>query len=158
MTAAQTFNLTDLDDSERVAWLRAHAVPTGERDGVTTWVMSDGSRVERVATMGAACFGTLPASPALPKPGQLSAGATAATITESEPETVWGTHGRDAQIVKVQGPRVTRYKLRCRASAYSIHGMFMETRVTAWFTSYIRAYDAAEAWSWRGETPQGDAA
>ena len=83
MTAAQTFNLTDLDDSERVAWLRAHAVPTGERDGVTTWVMSDGSRVERVATMGAACFGTLPASPALPKPGQLSAGATAATITES---------------------------------------------------------------------------
>ena len=152
MTAAQTFNLTDLDDSERVAWLRAHAVPTGERDGVTTWVMSDGSRVERVATMGAACFGTLPASPALPELGQF--------ITESEPETVCVTHGRDAQIVKVEGPRVTRYKVHCRASAADINlgSTYMETRVTAWFTSYIRAYDAAEAWSWRGETPQGDAA
>ena len=150
MTAAQTFNRTELTDADRVAWLRGHATAAGERDGVTTWVMSDGSRVERVATMGAACYGTAPASPALPELGQF--------ITESEPETVWGTHGRDAQIVKVQGPRVTRYKLRCRASAYSIHGMFMETRVTAWFTSYIRAYDAAEAWSWRGETPQGDAA
>ena len=90
-----------------------------------------------------------------PQTGQ-STGACAPDITETEIETVYGQHGRDAVIVKVEGPRITRYRLHCRASAYSIHGMYMDTRYTAWFTSYVAAFDAAEAWAYRGEIPEGD--
>ena len=64
---------------------------------------------------------------------------------------------RDAEIVTVEGPRVTRYKVRCRAASTSIHGRIMDTRHVAWFPAYLKAYDAAEAWAYRGEQPQGDA-
>ena len=33
---------------------------------------------------------------------------------------------------------------------------YMETRHTAWFPAYLKAYDAAEAWAYRGEIPEGD--
>ena len=41
---------------------------------------------------------------------------------------------------------MTRYKVRCRAASTSTSGRFMDTRHTAWFTAYLKAYDAAEAW------------
>ena len=64
---------------------------------------------------------------------------------------------RDAVLVTVEGPGVTRYKVRCRAASTSIHGRIMDTRHVAWFGSYLKAYDAAKAWAYRGEVPQGDA-
>lgn len=84
-------------------------------------------------------------------------GATVPHIRESEPETVHGQHGRDAQIVKVEGPRTRRHRLRCREQGTTIDGItYLDTRHTAWFMSYLRAYDAAEAWAWRGEVAEGD--
>ena len=80
------------------------------------------------------------------------------TIIETRIETVSGQHGRDAVLVKVQGPRVTTYKVHCRAASNSILGTLMDTRYAAWFDSYLKAYNAAEAWAWRREAPQGDAA
>ena len=65
---------------------------------------------------------------------------------------------RDAEIVTVEGPRVTRYKVRCRERVTTILGStLMDTRHVAWFPAYLKAYDAAEAWAYRGEQPQGDA-
>ena len=92
-----------------------------------------------------------------PQTGQ-STGACAPDITETEIETVCGQHGRDAVIVKVEGPRVTRHKVHCRAASTSTSGSrYMDTRYTAWFTAYLKAYDAAEAWAWRGEVPSTEA-
>ena len=71
------------------------------------------------------------------------------TIIETRIETVSGQHGRDAVLVKVQGPRVTTYKVRCRAASNSILGTLMDTRYAA--SSYLKAYNAAEAWAWRRE-------
>ena len=81
-------------------------------------------------------------------------------IVEKRKETVPASctvNDQDAVIVTVEGPRVTRYKVRCRAASTSTSGRFMDTRHVAWFTAYLKAYDAAEAWAYRGETPQGDA-
>ena len=79
------------------------------------------------------------------------------TITETRKETVPASctvQDHDAVIVTVEGPRVTRYKVQCRAR--STDGRIMDTRHTAWFTAYLKAYDAAEAWAYRGEIPEGD--
>ena len=64
MTAAQRFIRNDLDDAERVAWLREHARYEHTRCGYgsTEWTLPDGSRVERTAIAPArvAAWGTLP--------------------------------------------------------------------------------------------------
>ena len=64
MTAAQRFIRNDLDDAERVAWLREHARYESTRygSGSTEWTLRDGSRVERTASALArvAAWGTLP--------------------------------------------------------------------------------------------------
>ena len=83
------------------------------------------------------------------------------TITEKRRETVPASctvQDHDAVIVTVEGPRVTRYKVHCRAASTTVDGSrYMDTRHTAWFPAYLKAYDAAEAWAYRGEVPQGDA-
>ena len=82
------------------------------------------------------------------------------TITERRRETVPASctlQDRDAVIVTVEGPRVTRYKVHCREASTTEDGSrYMDTRYTAWFTAYLKAYDAAEAWAYRGEIPKGD--
>ena len=78
-------------------------------------------------------------------------------ITETVLETVPASctvNDHDAVIVTVKGPRVTRYKVRCRAASTSILGRIMDTRYVAWFPCYLKAYDAAEAWAYRGERPE----
>ena len=86
-------------------------------------------------------------------------------FTETRKETVPASctlNERDAVIVTELGPRETRYKVRCRAARTPSDGRILHTRHevlhVARFTSYLRAYDAAEAWAYRGEVPQGDAA
>ena len=65
---------------------------------------------------------------------------------------------RDAVLVTVEGPRVTRYKVQCRERVTTLLGStLMDTRHVAWFPAYLKAYDAAEAWAYRGEVPKGDA-
>ena len=83
-------------------------------------------------------------------------------IKETRKETVPASctlNERDAVIVTVEGPRVTRYKVQCRTASTSTSSgsRYMDTRHTAWFPAYLKAYDAAEAWAYRGEQPQGDA-
>ena len=82
-------------------------------------------------------------------------------IVEKRRETVPASctvHDRDGVIVTVEGPRVTRYKLLCRERVTTILGnTLMDTQHVAWFPAYLRAFDAAEAWAYRGEVPQGDA-
>ena len=64
MTASQRFIGNNLDDAERVAWLREHARHEHTRSGYgsTEWTLPDGSRVERTAIAPArvAAWGTLP--------------------------------------------------------------------------------------------------
>ena len=71
-------------------------------------------------------------------------------ITEvSEPETVEGQHQRDGVIHRVDYVGGRYYRLRCR----QLNGALMRVRYTASYLSYVHAYDAAEAWAWRGEVP-----
>ena len=81
-------------------------------------------------------------------------------IKERRRETVPASctlNERDAVIVTLTWPRETRYTVRCRAASTSSDGRIMATRHVARFTAYLKAYDAAEAWAYRGETPKGDA-
>ena len=79
-------------------------------------------------------------------------------LSVSEVEVVRGQHGRNALIQKIEGERSSaRYKVRCREQGRTCAGIaYMDVRITAWRTSYLSAYDAAEAWAWRGERPEGD--
>ena len=146
MTLAQTLNHSDKDDAQRLEWLREHGEQIGTQNGTTTWRMADGSRMQRTAVMGAACYGTLPAAKG--------------DIVEKRRETVPASctlNERDAVIVTVEGPRVTRYRVQCRSASTTEDGSrYMDTQHTAWFTAYLKAYDAAEAWAYRGEIPKGD--
>ena len=74
----------------------------------------------------------------------------------SEVEVVAGQHGRDATIQRLEMmPPRTRFRVRCRElSAHPDGAIYRDTRVTAWRMSYLSAYDAAEAWAWRGERPE----
>ena len=59
-------------------------------------------------------------------------------------EVVTGQHGREATITRIdQG----RFMVECLEQGPTGNG----TRHTLKRTSYTRAYDAAEAWAWRGE-------
>ena len=72
----------------------------------------------------------------------------------SEIEVVAGQHGRDATIHKVEGKRI-RYRVGCRElSAHPDGDIYHDTRVTTWRPTYLGAYDAAEAWAYRGERPE----
>ena len=82
-----------------------------------------------------------------PQTGQ-STGACAPDITETEIETVYGQHGRDAVIDEtVEGPRTNALQARtAEASAYSIHGtVHGAPAIPRGSPSYVAAFDAAEA-------------
>ena len=82
-------------------------------------------------------------------------------MVETRLETVPAScivHDRDGVIVTLKGPSVTRYKLLCRERVTTLLGnTLMDTRHVVRFPAYLRAFDAAEAWAWRGEVPKGDA-
>ncbi|MDD9989021.1 MAG: hypothetical protein OXQ31_22310 [Spirochaetaceae bacterium] len=72
-------------------------------------------------------------------------------LTEvSEPEAVPGQHGRDGMIHRIEFVGGRCYRLRCR----ELSDGYMKVRHTAWTMSYIFAFDAAEAWAYRGEVPE----
>ena len=76
-------------------------------------------------------------------------------IEVSEPETVHGQHQRDGVIHRVELVGGRYYRLRCRAMSEGKHP-YMRVEHTATYPAYIFAYDAAEAWAWRGEIPTMD--
>ena len=74
-------------------------------------------------------------------------------LTEiSEPETVQGQHGRDALIHRIELVGGRYYRLRCRAMSEGKHP-YLRVAHQAEYLSYIFAFDAAEAWAFRGEIP-----
>ena len=73
----------------------------------------------------------------------------------SEIEVVAGQHGRDATIQRLEiDPDGTRYRLKCRQATAPVNGYIaMDTKIATTECTYLAAYDAAEAWAWRGERP-----
>ena len=73
----------------------------------------------------------------------------------SEIEVVAGQHGRDATIQRLEiDPDGTRYRLKCRQATAPVNGYIaMDTKIATTERTYLSAYDAAEAWAWRGERP-----
>ena len=76
-------------------------------------------------------------------------------VASSEIEVVHGQHGRDATIQRLEiDPDGTRYRLKCRQATAPVNGYIaMDTKIATTERTYLSAYDAAEAWAWRGERP-----
>lgn len=73
-------------------------------------------------------------------------------IAVTETETVEGQHQRDGVIHRVELVGGRYFRLRCRAMSEGKHP-YMRVAHQAEYLAYVFAFDAAEAWAYRGEIP-----